>query len=63
MQKYCIKKEAAQAFEELIKNANFKYIMLSYNDEGIIPIEEIKRIMSKYGKYKCYGRKSYYLLI
>lgn len=55
--KYCIKKEAAKAFDDLIKNANFKYIMLSYNDEGIIPIEEIKKIMSKYGKYKCYGRK------
>ena len=55
--KYCIKKEAIHAFENLIKNANFKYILLSYNDEGIIPIEEIKRIMSKYGKYKCYGRK------
>lgn len=55
--KYCIKKEAATAFEELIKNANFKYILLSYNDEGIIPIDEIKRIMSKYGKYKCYGQK------
>lgn len=55
--KYCIKKEAAIAFEELIKNAKFKYILLSYNDEGIIPIDEIKRIMSKYGKYKCYGKK------
>lgn len=55
--KYCMKKEATVAFEDLIKNANFKYILLSYNDEGIIPIEEIKRIMSKYGKYKCYGKK------
>ena len=55
--KYCIKKEATGALEELIKNANFKYILLSYNDEGIIPIEEIKKIMLKYGKYKCYGRK------
>ena len=55
--KYCIKKEATATFEELIKNAKFKYILLSYNDEGIIPIEDIKRIMSKYGKYKCYGRK------
>lgn len=55
--KYCIKKEASKVFEELIKNANFKYIMLSYNDEGIIPIEEIKKIMSKYGEYKCYSRK------
>lgn len=55
--KYCIKREASETFEDLIKNANFKYILLSYNDEGIIPIEEIKRIMSKYGKYKCYGKK------
>lgn len=55
--KYCTKKEAALAFEELIKNANFKYILLSYNDEGIISAEEIKRIMSKYGKYKCYEKK------
>lgn len=55
--KYCLRKEAAIAFEDLIKNAKFKYILLSYNDEGIIPIDEIKRIMSKYGKYKCYDRK------
>lgn len=55
--KYCVKKEASATFEDLIKNAKFKYILLSYNDEGIIPIEEIKRIMSKYGKYKCYGKK------
>ena len=55
--KYCLKKEAEGAFEDLIKNANFKYILLSYNDEGIIPIDHIKKIMSKYGKYKCYARK------
>lgn len=55
--KYCLKKEAINAFEELVKNAKFKYLLLSYNDEGIIPIEDIKRIMSKYGSYKCYKRK------
>ena len=55
--KYCMKNEASKTFEDLIKNANFKYILLSYNDEGIIPIETIKKIMSKYGKYKCYARK------
>lgn len=55
--KYCLKREAAQAFEDLIKNAKFKYILLSYNDEGIIPISEIKRIMSKYGRYKVYEKK------
>lgn len=55
--KYCIKKEAMKTFEDLVKNANFKYLLLSYNDEGIIPFEYIQMIMSKYGKYKCYERK------
>ena len=39
-----MRKEVVKAFEELIKNANFKYIILSYNDEGIISIEEIKKL-------------------
>lgn len=52
--KYCIKKEVESAFEDLIKNAKFKYIFLSYNDEGIIPLNRIKEIMSKYGEYKVY---------
>lgn len=55
--KYCIKKEAESTFEDLIKNSNFKYIFLSYNDEGIIPINRIKEIMSKYGEYKVYEQK------
>lgn len=55
--KYCIKKEAETVFQDLIENANFKYIFLSYNDEGIIPINKIKEIMSKYGKYKVYEQK------
>lgn len=49
--KYSSKREAENAFEDLVKNAEFKYILLSYNDEGIIPIEKIEEIMSKYGKY------------
>lgn len=55
--KYCVKKEAMNALEDLVKNAKFKYLLLSYNDEGIISTEDIKRIMSKYGNYKCYERK------
>lgn len=55
--KYCIKKEVEAAFEDLIKKAKFKYIFLSYNDEGIIPLNRIKEIMSKYGEYKVYEKK------
>lgn len=48
---YCKKREVAAEFEDLIKQAKFSYIFLSYNNEGLMPPEEIKAIMSKYGKY------------
>ena len=50
--KFSSKKDVISAFETLIKNANFKHIFLSYNNEGIIPTNTIKEIMEKYGKYK-----------
>ncbi len=48
---YCSKPRVKQEFEDLIKNANFKYIFLSYNNEGLMSVEDVKEIMSKYGKY------------
>jgi len=48
---YCKKNEVKNSFEELIKNANFKYIFLSYNNEGLMTEDEVKSIMSIYGKY------------
>lgn len=48
---YCSKKSVEIAFEELIKNANFKYIFLSYNNEGLMSVDDVKNIMSKYGQY------------
>ena len=48
---YCRKNEVKNSFEELIRNAKFEYIFLSYNNEGLMSEEEIKEIMSKYGKY------------
>lgn len=49
--KYSSKKYAKAALEDLIKNASFPYILLSYNNEGIVSIREIEEIMSKYGIY------------
>jgi len=49
--KYCQKQEVKQSFKELIKNANFKYIFLSYNNEGLMSKEEIKEIMQEFGEY------------
>lgn len=54
---FCIKSKVCEAFENIIKNANFKYIFLSYNNEGLMPFEKIKEIMSKYGKYSLYSKE------
>lgn len=51
---FCMKNKVAEAFENLIKNANFKYIFLSYNNEGLMSLDTIEKIMQKYGRYKVY---------
>ena len=48
---YCSKTNVRKSFEELVKNVNFNYTFLSYNNEGLMSEEEIRTIMSKYGKY------------
>lgn len=50
--KFCSRKNAFQAFESLIKNADFQYIFLSYNNEGLMSLDQIKKSMSKYGSYQ-----------
>ena len=49
--RYCQKNEVAKVFENLIENANFKYIFLSYNNEGLMSKETVKKTMQKYGRY------------
>ncbi|MCQ2013248.1 Dam family site-specific DNA-(adenine-N6)-methyltransferase [Clostridium butyricum] len=54
---YCLKKEVEGALDELIKNANFKHILLSYSTDGLLSEDEIKNIFIKYGiesTYKVY---------
>jgi len=51
---YCIKKEVEKAFSDLIDNADAKYIFLSYNNEGLMSFDTIKKIMSKRGHYGCF---------
>jgi adenine-specific DNA-methyltransferase len=49
--KYCSKVEILKEFDDLIQNADFKYIFLSYNNEGLMTVEDVKTIMTKYGTY------------
>lgn len=48
---YSQKREVHSSFKELIKNAKFEYIFLSYNNEGLMSKEDMENIMSQYGKY------------
>ena len=47
---FCSKKTVLHAFEFIIKEANFKHIILSYNTDGIMRLEDIENIMKKYGQ-------------
>jgi adenine-specific DNA-methyltransferase len=49
---WCQKNSIEDSFDSLIKSANFKFVFLSYNNEGLMPPETIKQIMSKYGRYE-----------
>lgn len=48
---WCKKDKVYKELENLIKNADFKFIFLSYNDEGLLSLNQIKEIFEKYGKY------------
>lgn len=47
---FCQKGKVKQAFEDLIKNANVKYVVISYNNEGLLSTEELINICKKYSK-------------
>lgn len=53
---YCYVNKCIHAFEDLITSANCKYILFSYNTDGIIPKEEIIRILKNKGNLKIYNQ-------
>lgn len=57
---YCSRSQVKKSFKDLILKARAKYIFLSYNNEGLMTLDDIKEIMSLRGKYghftKEYGR-------
>lgn len=48
---YCSRTQVKKAFKDLILKAKAKYIFLSYNNEGLMTLDDIKEIMSLRGKY------------
>ncbi len=53
---YCSRKDVKAAFADLIARAKAKYIFLSYNDEGLMTLDDIKQIMSTRGRYGYFTR-------
>ena len=53
--KWCSKREATQTFIELIKAAEFKYIFVSYSNEGLI--KDVESILSNFGQTKVYTKE------
>lgn len=45
---YTRKKEAILVFEDLIRQANFSHIVISYSNESIIPINDLEKMLKKY---------------
>jgi len=54
---YCSRTKAKKAFENLILSARTKYIFLSYNNEGLMTLGDIKEIMSLRGKYGYFTKE------
>lgn len=48
---YNRRREAEKAMDDLIENTQAKYILISYNNEGIIPIKRFERILKKHGTF------------
>ncbi len=43
---------AEKAMDQLLADTRARFIAISYNDEGIIPINSFKKILSQYGKWE-----------
>ena len=54
---YCSRPQVKKAFKDLISKAKAKYIFLSYNNEGLMTLGDIKEIMSLRGKYGFFTKK------
>lgn len=48
--KYCRKSDALVTFDDLISKTKSRYIILSYNTEGILSHDDIINVLLKYGK-------------
>lgn len=51
---YSLKSKVKDSFTDLILNAKAKFIFLSYNNEGLLSLEDIQTVMSLRGDYRVF---------
>lgn len=49
---YNKRKVAEEAMDSLLRDTRARFIAISYNDEGLIPIESFKQILTRYGRWE-----------
>ena len=61
--KYSVKNKVKDAYEDLIKKANFKHIIISYSTQSLLPVDDLMEMLKKYSadevKIKYYPFREY----
>lgn len=52
--KFCNRKEVLKAFSSLVKDAKFKHLIISYNNEGLMSKKDIENILKSFCKSSTY---------
>lgn len=54
---FCSPRTVLEAFDDVLRHADFDYIFLSYNNEGLMPFDVIQHTMEKYGEYQRFEQE------
>jgi adenine-specific DNA-methyltransferase len=49
---YCSRAQVAEAFDELLAKADFEFVFISYNNEGLLHEDTLRKICKQYGSYE-----------
>ncbi len=53
---FCYRAHALKAFEALLDRADGRHLVLSYNTEGIVPLEALLDLLEGHGRVRMFGR-------
>lgn len=54
---FCSKKTVSRAFENMIRYSNVKYIVISYNSEGLLSTDDLSNLCKKYAVENTFSLK------